>query len=520
MACACTSTTCSYSLTSGSHILLLVLLLLGLSSWSCYGLGSFGFNIHHRFSDPVKQILGFDGLPEKRSVEYYVAMAHRDHIIRGRHLAASNNQSPPAPLTFANGNETIFLNNFGSLYYANVSVGTPSLSYLVALDTGSDLFWLPCDCSNSNTCVTGLQTSSGQVLNLNIYSPNASSTSKKVPCGSNYLCSPNQCLSANSGDCAYSYAYVSNDTSTSGILVEDVLHLITDDQSKAVDALVTLGCGKNETGIFLEGAAPNGLMGLGLNNISVPSTLARNGLGPNSFSMCFGSDVIGRINFGDNGTSDQKATPFTVESSFATYNITITQINIGGGNVSQMEFNAIFDSGTSFTYLSDPAYTFISQSFNSQVTEKRYPSNSQIPFEYCYYLSANQIQYTSYTTPTVNLTMKGGDQYFVTDPTVLFSTQAGYFYCLGLLKSEGINIIGQNFMTGYRIVFNHDKMVLGWKASNCYNDSNSQTSPTNPSQSPALAVNPKSTAPSSHSPKLKAFTYTLVMLLVSFFAIV
>ena len=113
MACACTSTTCSYSLTSGSHILLLVLLLLGLSSWSCYGLGSFGFNIHHRFSDPVRQILGFDGLPEKGSVEYYVAMAHRDHIIRGRHLAASNNQSPPAPLTFANGNETIFLNSFG-----------------------------------------------------------------------------------------------------------------------------------------------------------------------------------------------------------------------------------------------------------------------------------------------------------------------------------------------------------------------------------------------------------------------
>ncbi|KAK7860079.1 aspartyl protease family protein 1 [Quercus suber] len=328
--------------------------------------------------------------------------------------------------------------------------------------------------------------------------------------------SSNQCLSANS-DCAYSYAYVSNDTSTSGILVEDVLHLITDDdQSKAVDALVTFGCGKNETGTFLEGAAPNGLIGLGLNNISVPSTLARNGLGPNSFSMCFGSNVIGRINFGDNGTSDQKETPFTVEPSFPTYNITITQINIGGVNVSQVEFNAIFDSGTSFTLLSDPAYTFISESFNSHVTEKRYPSDSQIPFEYCYYLSAKQIP----STPTVNLTMKGGDQYFVTDPIVLFSTQAGYFYCLGLLKSEGINIIGQNFMTGYRIVFNHDKMVLGWKASNCYNDSNSQTSPTNSSQSPALAVNPKSTAPSSHSPKMKAFTYALVMLLVSFFAIV
>ena len=31
----------------------------------------------------IKQILGFDGLPEKGSIEYYVAMAHRDRIIRG-----------------------------------------------------------------------------------------------------------------------------------------------------------------------------------------------------------------------------------------------------------------------------------------------------------------------------------------------------------------------------------------------------------------------------------------------------
>ena len=52
-----------------------------------------------------------------------------------------------------------------SLYYANVSVGTPSVSFLVALDTGSDLFWLPCDCNNS-TCETSLQTSSGQVCYL------------------------------------------------------------------------------------------------------------------------------------------------------------------------------------------------------------------------------------------------------------------------------------------------------------------------------------------------------------------
>lgn len=45
-----------------------------------------------------------------------------------------------------------------SLYYANVSVGTPSVDFLVALDTGSDLFWLPCECSS---CATYLNTSNG-----------------------------------------------------------------------------------------------------------------------------------------------------------------------------------------------------------------------------------------------------------------------------------------------------------------------------------------------------------------------
>nr|XP_023877083.1 aspartyl protease family protein 1-like [Quercus suber] len=496
MALAWTSTTCSYSLTSGSYILL-VLLLLGLNSGICHGLGSFGFDIHHRFSDPVLQILGFEGLPEKRSVEYYVAMTHRDSIIRGRHLAASNNQSP-APLTFANGNDTFYLNNLGSLYYANVSVGTPSVSYLVALDTGSDLFWLPCDCNNS-TCETSLQTSSGQqVVNFNIYSPNASSTSKKVFCNSSNLCDPNQCPSTNS-DCAYTYPYLSNNTSTSGILVQDVLHLITDnDQSKAVNAPITFGCGKNETGILLNGIAPNGLLGLGLDDISVPSTIARKELGPNSFSMCFGSDGIGRINFGDNGTSEQKETPFIVMPSSSTYLIDITQINVGV-TVSKMEFNAIFDSGTSLTHLTDPVYTFISKTFNSQVTDNRHSSNSQLPFEYCYDLSANQ---TGHVIPIINLTMKGGDQYFLTNSTeIIFTAEGVYVYCLALLKSTDINIIGQNFMTGYHIVFNRDKMVLGWKPSNCYNDSNATT-------------------PSNHSLKLKAFTCAAMMLFVSFFAII
>ncbi|XP_059438586.1 aspartyl protease family protein 1-like isoform X2 [Corylus avellana] len=491
------------------------LFMLPFASRSSYGFGlQLSFDIHHRYSDPVKAILGAEGLPEKGSVEYYVAMAHRDRIIRGRHLAASNNQS--SPLTFSSGNKTSLIASFGNLHYAIILVGTPSLSFLVALDTSSDLFWLPCDCKEGG-CIRSLLLSTGQVL-FNIYSPRNSSTSEIVSCNSK-LCTQNQCPSPSS-NCPYKVDYRSVDTSSTGILVEDVLHLITDDdQLKAVNASITFGCGQSQTGTLLKGIAPNGLFGLGMGDISVPSTLARNGLASNSFSMCFVPDGLGRISFGNNGSLYQKETPFNVEQPHPTYNISITQIAVGS-NSSELELSVIFDSSTSHTSLTNPAYTLISESFNSQVQNKRHSSDSsQIPFEYCYELSPNQV----YEVPSVNLTMKGGDQYFVTNPIEVVDTEGGnVVYCLGIVKSEDISIIGQNFMTGYRIVFDREKMVLGWKESNCNDDEKSNTlAPSHsPSASPTLVVNPDATknSGSSHSPKLKSFAYALTLLLVSFFA--
>lgn len=79
--------------------------------------------------------------------------------------------------------------------------------------------------------------------------------------------------------------------------------------------LLYCSCGKVQTGSFLNGAAPNGLFGLGMDNISVPSTLANENITSNSFSMCFGRDGIGRITFGDRGSSYQGETPFNLRKS-------------------------------------------------------------------------------------------------------------------------------------------------------------------------------------------------------------
>ncbi|XP_059293013.1 aspartyl protease family protein 1-like [Lycium ferocissimum] len=442
---------------------IIFLAILGLQLKSSDGFGTFGFDIHHRYSDPVKGILDLHGLPEKGSVEYYSAWTQRDRFIKGRHLADTTNQSP---LAFSGGNETLRLSALGFLHYANVTVGTPGLSFLVALDTGSDLFWLPCDCSK---CVRGLETRSGKRINLNIYSPNTSSTSEVVPCNGTLCGQGNRCL-ASKNACAYGFAYLSNNTSSTGVLVEDILHLETNNaQQKSIEAPIALGCGIRQTGLFLTGAAPNGLFGLGMENISVPSMLASKGLAANSFSMCFGPDGMGRIVFGDKGSPGQGETPLNLDRH-PTYNISLTGITVGNKNT-DFDFTAIFDSGTSFTYLNDPAYKVITENINSQAKQQRIQPDGEIPFEYCYGISANQ---TTFEVPGVNLTMKGGNQLYLLDPIVVLSLEDGSSaYCLGVVKSGDVNLIGQNFMTGYRVIFDREKMVLGWKASDCYDSGES-----------------------------------------------
>lgn len=186
-----------------------------------------------------------------------------------------------------------------------------------------------------------------QDFELSVYSPKESSTSKTVPCNNSLCARRDQCIKA-FGNCPYVVSYVSAETSTTGILIEDVLHLKTEYMhSEPIQAYITFGsvyansklnlitgqlcyvncsyllilmpclarlcsCGQVQSGSFLDVAAPNGLFGLGMEQISVPSVLSREGLMVNSFSMCFSDDGVGRINFGDKGSPEQEETPFNL----------------------------------------------------------------------------------------------------------------------------------------------------------------------------------------------------------------
>ncbi|ESQ45380.1 hypothetical protein EUTSA_v10010279mg [Eutrema salsugineum] len=441
----------------------------------CEASGKFSFEVHHMFSDAVKQSLGYDNhVPEEGSLDYFKVLAHRDRLIRGRGLASNNEESP---ITSMEGNRTLAIGFLGFLHYANISVGTPATWFLVALDTGSDLFWLPCNCGT--TCIRDLQDAGfSESVPLNLYSPNASSTSSSIRCNDERCFESRRCTSLTS-ICPYQFSN-SITTTTTGSLLQDVLNLVTEDEDlKPINANITLGCGQNQTGLFQRRLSVNGVLGLGMKDYSVPSLLAKANITANSFSMCFGRvvSVVGRISFGDKGYTDQAETPFiSVEPSIA-YGVNVTGLSVGGDPVGLRLF-AQFDTGSSFTHLMEPAYGIFTKAFDSLVEDTRRPADPDMPFEFCYNLSPNL---TTITFPLLELTLGGGSILTLKNPFFSTMTEEGnLMYCLGILKNLNVNIIGQNFMSGYRIVFDRERMILGWKRSNCFEDESLTTSTTPP----------------------------------------
>lgn len=85
--------------------------------------------------------------------------------------------------------------------------------------------------------------SSMQDKELGEYSPSHSSSSKQVPC-SHELCEMGPTCKTPKGNCPYTVNYFSEDTSSSGFLFEDMMHLGSvggNQQQSSVQAKIILG---------------------------------------------------------------------------------------------------------------------------------------------------------------------------------------------------------------------------------------------------------------------------------------
>ncbi|GJM86863.1 hypothetical protein PR202_ga02762 [Eleusine coracana subsp. coracana] len=383
---------------------------------------------------------------------------------------------------------------------------------------GNDLGW--CSVLNGASIM--------QDGDLGIYKPAESTTSRHLPCN-HELCSLSSGCANPKQPCPYNIDYLSENTTSSGLLIEDTLHLNSREGHVPVNASVIIGCGRKQSGGYLDGIAPDGLLGLGMADISVPSFLARAGLVPNSFSMCFKQDDSGRIFFGDQGVSAQQSTPFVpLYGKIQTYVVNVSKSCIGRVCLEDTSFQALVDSGTSFTFLPQEIYKAVTMEFDKQINASRV-SIEYNTFEYCY--TASPLEMTN--VPTIMLTFAGNKSFQAVNPILPFDQQGALAgFCLAVQPSDSIGIIAQNFLVGYHVVFDRENMKLGWYRSECHDVDNSTTVPLGPSQhnspedplpsneqtspvvTPAVAGTAPPSSGSTNLQKLLASSYPLLLLMM------
>lgn len=462
-----------------------VVVLLGECGLSVQTHVTYSSRMIRRYSDEMRAVRV--SRPEQGSLGYYRRLIKRDVERQTMNVGSQHQLLFPS----AGSKTTSGGNELGWLHYTWIAIGMPSVSFLVALDTGSDLLWLPCDC---------VQCAPLSDNDQNEYNPSHSNTSKSITC-SHQLCELGPTCKNPKQPCPYTVKYASTDTSSSGSLVEDILHLASDGVNASntyVRAPVVIGCGSEQSGGYLDGIAPDGVLGLGLGDVSIPTLLAKSGITKNSFSLCFSEEGSGNIYFGDEGPLNQKTTPFLpIDGKYIAYIIGVENVCIGVTCLDETNFNAQFDSGTTFTSLPDDIYKAVVKEFDRQANVTRF-NFEDLPFEYCYKSSLEQLS----DTPLVTIKVTVNNSFVVHDPTFVLNDSQGRVvgFCLAIQSSPyEMGLIGQNFMQGYRLVFDRENLTLGWSRSKCQPLKDEKTSGSNATSPNSLPTTEQQSPPNTRA---------------------
>lgn len=249
------------------------------------------------------------------------------------------------------------------LYYARIGIGSPPQDYFVQVDTGSDILWV--NCIGCGTCPK----KSNLGIDLTLYDPKSSTTSKLVTCDQDF------CTSNFDGTlpgcrpellCPYSVVY-GDGSSTTGYFVKDTLHfnkVTGNGQTGPTNGSVIFGCGAKQSGeLGTSSEALDGILGFGQANSSMLSQLASAGKVKKEFAHCLDTITGGGI-FAIGEVVQPRVNTTPLIPNQAHYNVIMKAIEVGG-DVLQLPTDTfetsngkgtIIDSGTTLAYLPEVVY--------------------------------------------------------------------------------------------------------------------------------------------------------------------
>ncbi|XP_048323928.2 aspartic proteinase 36 [Ziziphus jujuba] len=360
------------------------------------------------------------------------------------------------------------------LYFAKLRIGSPPKDYYVQVDTGSDILWVNCiDCQKCPT-------KSHLGIDLTLYDPKSSSTSKLVTCDQEF------CISTYDGPlpgcrpelrCKYNVVYADGSTTT-GYFVKDTIHfekLIGNQQTQSENGSVIFGCGAKQSGDpGATSVALDGIIGFGQANSSMISQLAVAGKVKKTFAHCL-DNVNGGGIFAIGEVVEPQVNTTPMVPNQAHYNVIMKAIEVGG-DVLELPTDifdtgdrtgTIVDSGTTFAYLPDTVYDpLVTKVLAQQPGLKLHTVDDEFTcFEYNDKVDDGFPVITLHFDKSLILTVYPHDYLFQVRDHV---------WCIGWQNSgmkskdvKQVTLLGDMVLANKLVVYDAENQVIGWREYNC-----------------------------------------------------
>lgn len=360
------------------------------------------------------------------------------------------------------------------LYFTHMLLGSPPRPYFLDMDTGSDLTWIQCD-APCTSCAKGPHP---------LYKP----TKGKIVPSKDSLCVEVQrnqkdgycetCL-----QCDYEIEYADHSSSL-GVLASDDLHLMIANGSMAKFNTV-FGCAYDQQGSLLNSLAKtDGILGLSRAKVSLPSQLASQKIINNVVGHCLTSDVGGGgyMFLGDGFVPYRSMAwvPMLNSPSMNFYHTELVkmsygnrQLNLGGRDSSHI----VFDSGSSYTYLTKQAYFDFVVSLK-EISGGLIQDASDPTMPICWRAKSPIRSVADVKQFFKTLTLQFGSKWWIVS-TKLRIPPEGYLVvnnkgnvCLGILDGSDVHdgstiILGDISLHGQMVVYDNVNQKIGWMQSDC-----------------------------------------------------
>ncbi|XP_076885507.1 aspartic proteinase 36-like [Bidens hawaiensis] len=359
------------------------------------------------------------------------------------------------------------------LYYARIGIGTPPKEYYVQVDTGSDIMWI--NCIQCRECPKR----GYHGLELTLYDPEDSFTSKPVTCASEFCaeinggavtgCKPNaSCLYTETyGDGSYSIGYFVMDIVQYDSVSGDL-------ETKLANGSVIFGCGARQSGnLGSSDEALDGILGFGKSNSSIISQLASSGKVKQMFAHCLDGDNGGGI-FAIGHVVQPKVNSTPLIQDEPHYAANVMRIEVGAQflnlststNASGDKRRTIIDSGTTLAYLPDAIYkSMVNEIVAAQPDLRLRTLHDQYTcFEFSGSVDDGFPAVTFYFENSLSLTVYPHDYLFAFEDSLCFGWQNNG---LDSLSTTDTILLGDLVLSNKLVLYDLENQTIGWTEYNC-----------------------------------------------------